>query len=80
MRIRVGGKYLKVFDDWASLVHLLLGAISTIFGILTPMAIIYAVYQYIDDDKPEEKKGDLIEFTVGVAIAATISRVLGWYA
>lgn len=80
MRIRVGRSHINIFDDWASVAHSLLGAISTIFGISIPMTIIYAIYQYIDDDPLEEKKGDLVEFAVGVIIAAIISRVLGYHA
>lgn len=80
MRIRVGRSYVDVFDDWASVAHSLLGAISTIFGISIPMTIIYAIYQYIDDEPLEEKKGDLIEFATGVVIVAVISGVLDWHA
>lgn len=59
---------IVIFDDYKSFFHLLIGALTPLLGTWGLIVIaIYLIYQYFDNDKPEEKIGDIIEFLLGVA-------------
>lgn len=61
-----------VFDDYASVFHLILGIITAInihIIISISIALIYLLYQVYDPkDTPTEKLGDFIEYLYGFLI------------
>ena len=46
-------------------------------GILIPFLIIciYMIYQSLDDDPPEERVGDLVEYSIGMIIGSNIDLI-----
>jgi Gpi18-like mannosyltransferase len=74
---KVGHDYIYIFDDKASYVHTLFGAVSVLLRIEIPATLIYLLYQYIDREREFEKKGDLIEYTVGLLAGALVRTILG---
>ncbi len=72
-RVRPLGGRIVAFDDPASLVHIILGIFASIFPLIGIMiTMIYLFYQYIDTEDVAEKKGDLIEYILGILIGAII--------
>jgi hypothetical protein len=72
--------YIVLTDIW----HLLLGLLTpytaqileALLGIRVPaiatataMAVIYVSYQSLDDDPPEERTADLLEYILGIITA-----------
>lgn len=73
---KVGHDYIYLFDDKASFVHLLFGFASVVARIEIPATLLYLLYQYIDREREFEKKGDIIEYTVGLLVGALVREVL----
>lgn len=69
---------VRVFDDWRSLIHLLLGFTASLdVAVSIAVSLSYAVYQYIDEDNVEEKKGDYVEYILGVLIGFFVKKIFG---
>ena len=70
-------KSIVIFDDVHSILHVL---IAFLLAMLSPtialaVTICYVAYQWIDDDDIKERKGDLIEWMIGLILGA-LARVV----
>jgi hypothetical protein len=73
---KVGYDYIYIFDDKASYVHLAFGVASVLLRIEIPATLLYILYQYIDREREFEKKGDIVEYTVGLLLGALVRAIL----
>ena len=64
-------RYLKVFDDWRSYIHMLLGFITGLLPIWiqAPILLIFFIYQGIESRSWREVFADLLELYIGYSIA-----------
>jgi hypothetical protein len=51
-------------------------SIHPFLGIIIPLSIIaiYIAYQSLDDDTPEERAGDLLEYAIGLIAGSIIQK------
>jgi hypothetical protein len=75
--LKVGYDYIYIFDDKASYVHLIVGFVSVLLRVEIPATLLYILYQYIDREREFEKKGDIVEYTVGLLLGALVRVFLG---
>ncbi len=69
---------LKAFDDWRSLVHIAIGMLASLdIAVSIAISISYSIYQFLDQDDPNEKKGDIIEYIAGVIVGFVVKKTLG---
>ena len=62
-----------VFDDFKSIIHVLLGIITKLIGKSFPplalaLIIVFTVYEVLEKDSPENRLGDFIEYLIGYII------------
>ncbi len=72
---------MKVRVDASGVVHLMLGLVSSLLepGVLVAITLLYLFYQYVDytsGEKPEEVRGDIVEYTAGVVAGALVRALL----
>ena len=66
-----------MFDDLYSILHTLMGIIAGIFPIQgISLTMLYIAYQYFEKEKWIFKRGDFVEYAIGVVIGAVIKYVL----
>lgn len=64
-------------NDISSIIHILFGLLSSIFDFRLEATVIFSFYQFIDIEPPEEKLGDIVEFSIGLLIGSAIKFLLG---
>jgi len=74
---KAGSEWIIIYDDPASLLHTALGFASAIWRVEIAVTMVYLLYQYIDRESTSEKKGDLVEYSVGLLLGALV-RWLVW--
>lgn len=75
---------MKVRVDALGVVHLMLGLVSALLepGVLVAITLLYLFYQYVDytsGEKPEEVRGDVVEYTAGAVAGALVRALLTIY-
>ena len=67
---------LRVFDDFYSFIHFFFGFLSTLLNISLEASIIFVAYQYYEKESIKSKKGDFIEFCIGLVLGAITKHFL----
>ena len=70
---------VRVFDDWASLIHFLVAATLAFFSPAVSVSgtIAYVFYQVYDRDDDGERLGDLIEWLAGLVLGSAARFFFG---
>ena len=73
---------IKAFDDWKSLIHIFLGFVTELITIpdikllIITLFIAYETIELINDRDPGSFVGDVIEFTIGIALAKAVIYII----
>jgi hypothetical protein len=63
----------KVFDDWKSIIHSIVGGISYFFPLFAIIFLVYELIEYwLKYDNIECTIGDLLEFTTGYTVTGLL--------
>jgi len=75
---KAGSEWIIIYDDPASIMHTALGFVAVLWHIEVATTLVYLLYQYIDRESASEKKGDLVEYSVGLILGALVRWALWW--
>ena len=72
-------KGIVIYDDLCSYLHTLLGIISVILGleVAIPSGLAFVIYQLRERERWVRKKGDYVEYVIGLIIGGIVKRILG---
>jgi len=73
---KAGSEWIIIYDDPASIMHTALGFAAVLWHIEVAVTLIYLLYQYMDRESVSEKKGDLVEYSVGLLAGALVRWAL----
>ena len=67
---------VKIYDDKLSILHTIVAILSVILNISIPATLIFIAYQFYEKEKWIEKRGDFVEWMVGLLIGGAINTWL----
>ena len=67
---------IKIYDDKLSIIHTIVAILSVILNISIPATLIFIAYQYFEKEKWLEKRGDFVEWLIGLLIGGAINTLI----
>ena len=67
---------ISIYDDKLSILHTIVAILSVILNISIPATLIFIAYQYFEKEKWVEKRGDFVEWLIGLMIGGAINTWL----
>jgi len=68
---------LRLFDDIYSMLHLIGGAVCAYLRLSIPATLTFIAYQYYERERWAEKRGNFIEWLIGLVVGSVLRAVLG---
>jgi len=68
---------IKIFDDWKSILHTIAAFILTLCDPIALIAgtMIFIAYQFSEREKLSAKRGDFIEWLIGIILGSIIKLI-----
>ncbi len=67
---------VKIYEGWMSILHTIVAILSVILNISIPATLIFIAYQYFEKEKWMEKRGDFVEWLVGLIIGGLVKSLI----
>lgn len=67
---------LKIYDDKLSILHTIVAILSVLLNISIPATLIFIAYQFYEKERWIEKRGDFVEWLIGLMIGGAIEKIV----
>ena len=67
---------VKIYDDALSIIHTIVAILSVLLNISIPATLIFIAYQFYEKERWIEKRGDFVEWLIGLMIGGGIKVVI----
>ena len=67
---------VKIYEGWMSILHTIVAILSVILNISIPATLIFIAYQFYEKERWMEKRGDFVEWLVGLMIGGAIDKII----
>ncbi len=67
---------ITIMDDVLSIVHVIVAILSVLLNISIPATLIFIAYQFYEKERWIEKRGDFVEWLIGLMIGGGIDKII----
>ena len=67
---------IKIYDNKLSILHTIVAILSVLLNISIPATLIFIAYQFYEKERWMEKRGDFVEWMIGLIIGGLVKSLV----